>query len=86
MLDRFFSDRRSDSKDIAKERLSKVLLKDRTSYSPEIIESLGADILNVLSNYMEFDKDETDIHISQEDGEDTPVLHMNVPIITMFNR
>lgn len=86
MLDRFFSDRRSDSRDIAKERLSKVLLKDRTSYSPEIIESLGADILNVLSNYMEFDKDETDIHISQEDGEDTPVLHMNVPIITMFNK
>lgn len=86
MLNSLFHNKKSDSKEIARERLTKVLLKDRTSYSPEIIESLGNDLLSVLSNYMEFDRNNADIHISHESPEEKPILHIEIPIDTMFNK
>ncbi|MCD7778981.1 MAG: cell division topological specificity factor MinE [Clostridiales bacterium] len=77
--------KRSDSKDIAFERLNRALVKDRTNCSCEMIEGLGEDILSAVSNYMEYDRSETDIHISREEGEENPVLYAKIPIITLFN-
>ncbi len=85
MLPKIFN-KKTDTKDVAMERLNKVILKDRTSYSAETMESLGADILSAIANYMEFDKNNTDIHISQSSTLNQPVLYVSVPIINIFNR
>lgn len=77
--------KKSDSKDIACERLGRVLTKDRSGCSPDVIKSLGCDILDLLSNYMEYDKERAEIHITCEEPENTPVLYAKIPIITMFD-
>ncbi len=78
--------KRSDSKDIAAERLSRVLLKDRTDCSREMLENLGEDILSAVSNYMEIDRNTVDIHISQNEEDENPVLYAKIPIKTLFNK
>ncbi|MCD8089221.1 MAG: cell division topological specificity factor MinE [Clostridiales bacterium] len=77
--------KKSDSKDVAVERLNKVLLHDRTSCSREMIDNLGEDILSAISNYMEFDRDGADIHIDCGEEGENPVLYAKIPIITFFN-
>jgi len=61
-------------RDIARDRLKLVLIHDRSNCSPQVLEMLKTDILNVISNYMEIDEGEMDIQISQ--GE----LLANIPI------
>ncbi|MCD8238983.1 MAG: cell division topological specificity factor MinE [Clostridiales bacterium] len=77
--------KKSDSRDVAMERLGKVLTKDRSGCSADVVKSLGNDILDVLSNYMEFDKTKADIHITKEENSENPVLYAKIPIITMYN-
>ena len=83
-LDLFGFLRKQPSKEIAKERLKLVLIQDRVSCSPEILEMLKNDIIKVISNYMEIDTQELDIQISQTDSEsgntNVPVLLANIPI------
>lgn len=50
-----------------------------------VLEMLKADILNVISEYMEIDDEELDIrltHIKETSGE-VPVLYANIPIRSM---
>ncbi|MCD7904019.1 MAG: cell division topological specificity factor MinE [Clostridiales bacterium] len=77
--------KKSDSRDIAVERLNRAILKDRTSCSYEMIEGLGNDILSAISNYMEVDRDRADIHISRSEEGEKPVLYAEIPIITLYN-
>ena len=70
-------------KDIARERLKLVLIHDRSNCSPQVLEMLKMDIINVISNYMDIDNEEMDIQITQEDIEgssNVPVLYVNIPI------
>ena len=80
--------KKSDSKDIALERLGRVLLRDRadlkSTLSADMLRSLGNDILLTISNYMEFDKNNTEIHIETDDPQEGPVLYVRVPIVKLF--
>jgi len=70
-------------RDIARERLKLVLIHDRSNCSPQVLEMLKMDIINVISNYMDIDKEEMDIQITQEDTDgssNVPVLYANIPI------
>jgi cell division topological specificity factor len=49
------------SSETAKERLQLVLLSDHIALSPAIIESLKADLLAVISRYVEIDPDQADV-------------------------
>jgi cell division topological specificity factor len=74
------------SKDIARDRLKLVLIHDRANCSPEFLEMLKNDIIKVISNYMEIDEQELDIHITQtnnEQNDSVPVLFANIPIKSM---
>lgn len=74
---------KSQPKDIARERLKLVLIHDRSNCSPEMLEMLKADIINVISNYMEIDEEDMDIQVAQGDTEESgnvPMLFANIPI------
>ncbi len=61
-----------------------VLVSDRTDCSPEVMEALKNDIINVISKYMEIDTDNLDIQITQTESESgngtVPAICANIPI------
>jgi cell division topological specificity factor len=71
--------RSPDSAHIAKERLQLVLAHDRTHISPETLEKLKDEIINVISRHIEIDRANVEVTISRNaDGNrlvaDIPVL------------
>ncbi|MBO5371795.1 MAG: cell division topological specificity factor MinE [Lachnospiraceae bacterium] len=76
--------RKKNSGDVAKDRLKFVLVSDRANCSPEIMEKIKNDIINVISKYMEIDASGLDIQLTQTDSESdngkVPVLYANIPI------
>lgn len=70
---------------IAKDRLKLVLVSDRAGCSPEVMEQIKNDIINVISKYIEIDLDGLDIKITQQESEtmkgtSVPALYANIPI------
>ena len=49
------------SKEIAKDRLKVVLIHDRANISPEVMQALKNDIIEVISHYMDINKNEMEI-------------------------
>ncbi|KAB2952411.1 cell division topological specificity factor MinE [Heliorestis acidaminivorans] len=84
-LQRIFSrDNMSGSKNVAKERLRLVLVHDRSSVSPEILESLKEDLIKVISNYMIIDERALEVSLSNEDS--SVALVANIPILDIKRR
>ncbi len=85
-----FLNRRTPSKNIAKDRLKLVIVHDRVNTSTQLLEMLKNDIIKVISSYMEVDERELDIQISQGDGgsggENVPMLFAEIPIKNMRKR
>lgn len=75
-LNRFFS--REASKNIAKERLRLVLVHDRANVSPQIMESIRGEIINVISRYMEIDESHMEVDLTNEDN--MVALTANIPV------
>ncbi len=80
--------KKKTSGEVAKDRLKLVLVSDRASCSPEIMQKIRSDIIEVLSKYAEIDMDGIDINITQVDSEDNngktvPALYANIPIKKM---
>ena len=66
---------------IAKERLRVVLIHDRASVSPEVMDRLKNDILAVISNYMDVDKGAMEISLAND--ADSVALIANIPVNSM---
>lgn len=81
-FDNFF--RKKNSGDVAKDRLKLLLVSDRSSCSPELMEQIKNDIIQVISKYMEIDAEGLDIQITQTETDDSgrkvPALYANIPI------
>jgi cell division topological specificity factor len=81
-----FSDffKKKTSSNVAKDRLKLVLVSDRANCSPEIMEQMKNDIINVISKYVEIDTEGLDIKITQTESEGNngtvPALFANIPI------
>lgn len=81
-----FSDffKKKSSGSVAKDRLKLVLVSDRANCSPEIMEQIKNDIINVISKYVEIDSEGLDISITQTESEGNngtvPALCANIPI------
>ena len=58
--------KKKSSSDIAKDRLKLVLVSDRASCSPELMQKIRSDIIEVLSKYAEIDKEGIDINITSQ--------------------
>jgi len=76
-LAKLFS-RDSGSKDVAKERLRLVLVHDRASISPQVMESLKLDLIKVISTYL--DIDETNLEVNLDSSGNTVALVANIPV------
>lgn len=79
--------KKKNSGDIAKDRLKLLLISDRANCSPEVMEMIKNDIIQVISKYMEIDAEGLDIQITQTESEGTngsvPALYANIPIKDM---
>ncbi len=79
--------KKKTSGDIAKDRLKLLLVSDRANCSPEIMEKIKNDIIQVISKYMEIDSEGLDIQITQTESEgnngNVPALFANIPIKDM---
>ena len=62
---KLFSRGDTASKDVAKERLRLVLVHDRADCSPDFLELIKADIIEVISGYMEIDEEGLEIKLTR---------------------
>lgn len=85
LFENFF--KRKSSGNVAKDRLKLVLVSDRANCSPELMEQMKNDIINVISKYVEIDLRGLDIKITQtesaEGNGNVPALIANIPISEM---
>lgn len=76
-----------NSKDIAKERLKLVLIHDRANVSPQFLEMIKGEIIDVISDYMEIDENGLEITLTRTrreyDNTSVPALVANIPIKRM---
>ena len=81
--------KKKPSGNVAKDRLKLLLVSDRANCSPEIMEMIKNDIINVIKKYMEIDCDGLDIQItsteSEGDNGSVPAIYANIPIKDMRN-
>ena len=66
---------------VARDRLKVVLIHDRASVSPEIMEHLKHDILEVVARYLDIRPQE--MYITLADDEDSVALVANIPVTNM---
>lgn len=85
---KFFSGNKQPSKEVAKDRLKLILIHDRSSFSPELLDMIKGEILNVISRYVEIDSSEVEIALTRTDEEEgnSPALVANIPIKKMLER
>ena len=76
--------RKKNSGEMAKDRLKLLLVSDRANCSPEVMEKIKNDIIQVISKYMEIDAEGLDIQITQTESENNngtvPAIYANIPI------
>ena len=82
-LDRL-SGKKNASANQAKERLSLVLIHDRTDLSPEDLRSLKDRLIEVISDYVKIDTRHTEIEIKNDGREQT--LIANIPLMKPRSR
>ena len=69
---------RESSKQVAKERLRLVLLHDRSSLSPQLMDTLRNELIQVISKYV--DIDENGLDVSLDSSGSTVALVASIPV------
>jgi len=80
-ISRMLGKESASSKTVAKERLRLVLVHDRASISPAMLNKLREDLIKVISNYMEIDEAALEFNLLQDDNE--VALVANIPVVKM---
>ena len=70
------------SKDIASDRLKLILIHDRADISPDFLEMIKSDILQVISKYAEIESGDIEVRLTTTDEYEgsSPALIANIPI------
>ena len=68
-----------NSKDVARNRLRVVLMQDRTNLTPQLLERMRGELVELLSKYLEMDKEALELNLDQ-DGEQM-ALALSIPVI-----
>ena len=68
-----------NAKDVACNRLRVVLMQDRTNLTPELLQRMRKELVELLSKYVEMDKEALDLSLEQ-DG-DQVALMLSIPVI-----
>jgi cell division topological specificity factor len=77
-IDRLFGGRKETSSSVAKERLQLVLVHDRSNLTPQQVDAMKEEILEVIARYVEFDRELVDIDLRTTEREN--MLYATVPI------
>ncbi|ONI47323.1 MAG: cell division topological specificity factor MinE [Candidatus Epulonipiscioides saccharophilum] len=76
--------RKAQAGNVAKDRLKLLLIHDRINCSSALMDMMKADIVAVISKYMEIDADELNIQLltipSDEYSEKVSMLSANIPV------
>lgn len=76
--------KKKNSGDVARDRLKLLLVSDRANCSPELMEQIKNEIIQVLSKYMEIDTEGLDVQVTQTESDvengSVPALIANIPI------
>ncbi|MBC7222786.1 MAG: cell division topological specificity factor MinE [Anaerolineae bacterium] len=64
--DRLLGRGEPSSREVARERLELVLGYDRAKISPQLLETLKDELINVISQYLEIDRDRVEISLTQD--------------------
>lgn len=67
------------SKTVAASRLKLVLMQDRTNLTPKILEQMRGELIDLLSKYVELDKELLELDFQQEG--DQVALMLSIPVI-----
>lgn len=67
------------SKSVATNRLKLVLMQDRTNLTPRVLEQMRGELVDLLSKYLEMDKDLLELNFEQEG--DQVALMLSIPVI-----
>jgi cell division topological specificity factor len=78
MISKLFNRESMTSRDIAKERLRLVLVHDRSSSSPELLNALKEDLIRVIREYLDIDEDALSVDLANEDN--SVALIANIPV------
>lgn len=68
-----------NSGQVAKDRLRLVLIHDRSSISPQLMENLKFDLIKIISKYMIIDEETIEMGLDNRNG--TVALAANIPIL-----
>lgn len=68
-----------NAKDVACNRLRVVLMQDRTNLTPELLQRMRKELIELLSKYVEMDKDAMELNLDQEDGQ--MALMLSIPVL-----
>lgn len=69
------------SSSTAKERLRLVLMTDHLALAPEIIDQMKRDLVDVISRYVEVDRDRIEVNFEQQDK--ALAMLANIPILSV---
>ena len=67
------------SKSVATNRLKLVLMQDRTNLTPKVLEQMRGELVELLSKYLEMDKELLELNFEQEG--DQVALMLSIPVI-----
>lgn len=67
------------SKSVATNRLKLVLMQDRTNLTPKVLEQMRGELVDLLSKYLEMDKDLLELNFEHEG--DQVALMLSIPVI-----
>jgi cell division topological specificity factor len=65
----------------AKERLRLVLMTDHLELSPELIEAMKRDLVDVISRHVEVDRDKIEVNFERQDS--ALAMLANIPILSV---
>lgn len=73
---------KSSAKEVASDRLKLILIHDRATLSPDLLDNIRNDILKCLAKYVEIDDGEVDVKMASKDDipDGSPALIASIPI------
>ncbi len=72
-------EKENDSKNLACNRLKLVLMQDRTNLTPLLLERMKGEMIELLSKYVEMDKEALELNFEQEG--DSMALMLSIPVL-----
>ena len=73
------AEQEESAKDVACNRLRVVLMQDRTNLTPQLLERMRSELVELLSKYLEMDKEALELNLDQE-GEQMALM-LSIPVI-----